>query len=187
MLPNISSPTSDYNRASSGSGQAGLLVRGDPTRSENIVARCSNINWRIGFNISDIPEINTRISKETAYGRQDLVTGQIGLVMTLANNDQLPTSRSIVDDDDELTLYIMSGDDNKLTTTKGRVISDVFIGVKISDKAGGVAVNQLRMTNVGWIARDHMNGAEWKLKNSAVPYPAVVSGGGLAPASSLLG
>lgn len=175
MIPKITNPTADYNRASSGSAQAGLLVRGDPTKAENIVARCSNINWRIGFNISDIPEINTRISKETAYGRQDLITGQIGLVMTLANNDLLTTSRSMKDDDDELSLYVMSGDDNKLTTPEGRVISDVFIGFKISDKAGGVAVNQLRMTNVGWIARDHKPGAEWKLQNPSVPYPATVA------------
>ncbi len=171
----IANPTVDYDRASNGSAQAGLLVRGDPTKPDNIIARCSNITWRVGFNISDIPEINTRISEETAYGRQDLVTGQIGLVMTLRNNDLLPTSRTLKDDDDEMTLYVMSGDDHKLTTQEGRVISDVFIGVKISDKAGGAAVNQLRMTNVGWIARDHMTGGEWKLKNPATPYPAAVS------------
>jgi hypothetical protein len=171
-LLKATNPTVDYNRATSGSSQAGTLLRGDPANSANIVARCSNINWRIGFNISDIPEINTRISQETAYGRQDLITGQIGLVMTLDNNDKLTTSRSLKDDDDELTMYIMSGDDNKLTTPTGRVISDVFIGVKISDVAGGVAVNQLRMTNVGWIARDHMTGAEWKLQNPTATYPA---------------
>jgi hypothetical protein len=175
MLPTVTNPTVDYNRASNGSAQAGLLVRGDPTKAENIIARCSNITWRIGFNISDIPEINTRISKETAYGRQDLISGQIGLVMNLDNNDKLTTSRSLKDDDDELTLYIMSGDDHKLTTATGKVISDVFIGFKISDKSGGVAVNQLRMTNVGWIARDHKNGAEYKLQNSATPYPATVA------------
>ena len=175
MLPKVTSPTADYNRASNGSAQAGLLVRGDPTKAANIIARCSNITWRIGMNISDIPEINTRISQETAYGRQDLITGQIGLVMNLDNNDKLTTSRSMKDDDDELTLYIMSGDDHKLTTADGKVISDVFIGFKISDVAGGVAVNQLRMTNVGWIARDHKNGAEYKLQNSATPYPATVT------------
>jgi hypothetical protein len=179
MQPTITNPTADYNRATNGSSQAGLLVRGDPTKPENIVARCSNINWRIGFNISDVPEINTRYSQETVYGREDLITGQIGLVMTLQNNDQLPTSRTLKDDDDEMTLFIMSGDDHKLTIVDGndikRTISDVFIGVKISDKSSGVAVNQLRMTGVSWIARDHKTGAEWKLQNSAASYPVTVA------------
>ena len=176
----ITNPRQNYNRAWSGSAAVGYLYRGDPTKAQNIIARCTNINFRIGFSVSDIPEINTRNSQETVYGREDLITGQIGLVMTLADNDQLPTSRTLKADDGEMTLMIASGDDSPISIIDGQgnvqhVVSEVFIGVKISDKSGGVAVNQPRMINVGFIARDAMNGAEWKLQNSAAAYPATVA------------
>jgi hypothetical protein len=179
-MPTITSPTTNYSKATNGSAMSGVLFRGDPTNAQNIIARCSNINWNIGFNISDVPEVNTRTSQETVNGRQDMINGQIGLVMNLQNNDQLPTSRTLKADEAEMTLQIMSGDDSPLSTVDGsgnvqHVVTDVFVGVKISNKAGGIAVNQLRMTNVGWIARDHYTGAEWKLKNASASYPATVA------------
>lgn len=178
--PKITSPTVNYNRATNGSAQYAVLVRGDATNPKNILARCSNVNWNVGFGLSDTMELNTSASKETVYGRQDLVSGQIGLIMTLDNNDQLPTSRTLKDDDAGMTLLIESGDDSPLTTlgTDGkpkRVVTDVFIGVKVTGFSGGVSANQLRMTNMPWAALDRMSGAEWKLKNASAEYPATVA------------
>ena len=176
----VTNPSPRYNTASNGSAQSAFLVKGDVTNPKNILGRVSNVNWNVGFGISDVPEINTSTPQETVYGRANLISGQIGVIMTGENNDQLTTSRTMKDDEDGMTLFVESGDDHPLTTVNPdgslkRVISDVFTGVKISNKSGGIAVNQLRMTNVAWIALDHMTGAEWKKMNASASYPATVS------------
>ena len=107
--PKITEPTADYNRGFNGSASIGILVRGSATviDTNNVIARCSNINWNVPTPVSQADEINTRTVQETNYGRQDIITGRIGLVTTLKNNDQLPTSRTLKDDEEGFTLFIM--------------------------------------------------------------------------------
>ena len=170
-----------YGRSPNGSAQVGILLRGtfNPKSTENIIARCSNIQWNIPFNITQSDEINTRTVKEINYGRQDIITGRIGLIMTLENNDQLPTSRTLKDDEEGYTLVIASGDDHKLTTTDSggaltRVYSDVFVGVKIANESGGISVNTQRMTDISFVALDHFTGLEYRdQKGAGIEYPAV--------------
>ena len=138
------------------------------------MARCSNIQWNIPLNVTQADEINTRNVQEVNYGRQDVITGRMGLVMTLKANDLLPTSRTLQEDEAGFTLFIATGDDHALTTaTGGRTITDVFTDVKIVNKSGGVAVNQQRMVDVSFVALNHFTGLEWKKqKGTAVAYPA---------------
>ena len=164
-----------YSRGFNSQTNTGILFRVGDTK--NIVARCSNIQWNIPLNVTQADEINTRNVKEQNYGRQDIITGRIGLVMNLENNDLLPTSRSLQEDEAGFILFIATGDDHKLSTvasdgTISRTFTDVFIDVKIVNKSGGVSVNQQRMNDVSFTALDHMTGLEYKKsKGSAISYP----------------
>jgi hypothetical protein len=156
----------------------GSVVNGSTVQPVDIAARGNNFNYSVATPVTQADEINKRFVQETNYGRQELGSGRIDVVFNLMANDQLPTAKTLAEQQ-EMTILEMTGDDHPMTTIVNGVATPVvlnaFLGVRIVNQGSGAAVNQQKMLNVDVIFREHLNGEQWKMLNQSANYPADVA------------
>jgi hypothetical protein len=171
-----------YNQSFSGNALKLILLYGslDPTKPvnpQNIMARCTNFQYRIPTPVTQPDEINTESVQETNYTREELGSGTIEAVFTLNLNDNMPNFNTIREDQ-ELTALEVSGDNSPLTVNGVPTILNAFLGVRIVDHGSTTALNQNKSMNVQVVFRQKLPGAQWKLQaGGAVNYPATVTAG----------
>jgi hypothetical protein len=163
---------SQYQQGYNGTALKVIFVKGEDPKAENVAARGSGFSWQVATPVSQADEINSRIVKETNYGRQELGTGTVDIVFNLQANDAMPTAQDL-STVQEMTIFEVTGDDHPMTSQEsGAVVLNVFLGARIVNKASGDVVNQQKMLNVNVVFREHLTGLQWKARNAATLYPA---------------
>lgn len=157
----------------------GAVTVGSTVQPVDIAARGNNFNYSVATPVTQADEINTRVVKETNYGRQELGSGRIDVVFNLMANDALPNAKNL-SELTEMTILEVTGDDHPLTVIDAQgvstpVVLNAFLGVRIVNQASGASVNQQKMLGVDVIFREHLSGAQWKLLNASSNYPAAVT------------